>query len=327
MMILSFVLLVISCLIEFVAIKLCLANIVISAILSHTFSAILVTMASQLFLNRYFKSNFNFYLYITLLCFFIPLFGIFIAISISFYLYSLHAKFRDYAEFIDDRINLEDIQPIYSHYGAGGASIEVAKKSEPTLERTRAIFDLSQTQLADVNKILYKLLPDTSDEIRLLAFNILDQEESLIAKDMHKLFEMLKIPNLKHEVYAEFKKNIASLYWELFYRNLILKELEKSILENALNYANSIVNILKDDPGLFALLGKIHMGLHQYNRAIEFFRKTAGFNIAPSQVYPYLAEINYNLKNYIEVQKYLNMSETLSDIEVIAPVKLFWNQS
>lgn len=326
-MILSLILLIIGCFFELFAVKLCLNNIIVPALFSHLCSALVVILGLKLFLSRHFKSSFNFYLYSFLLCFFVPIFGIALAILISFCLYKQHGKSPDYAEFVDDLINLDDIQPIYSHYGAGGATFKLMKRNEQPLERTRALFDLSQTQLAQINKILYKLLPDTSDEIRLLAFNILDQEESLIAKEMHKLFAMLKTPDLEPETYAKFKKNIASLYWELFYQNLILKELEKPILENALNYADSVISVLKNDSTLLALLGKIHLGLGELPQATEWFSKTTHFNIAPSQVYPYLAEINYKLKDYVAVQKYLNMSETLSDIEAIAPVKLFWNQS
>ena len=197
--------------------------------------------------------------------------------------------------------------------------------NEQPMERTKALFTLGKTQLAQMNRHIYKLLPDTSDEIRLLAFNILDEEEGVITRKIEGIYAELKQPIYTVGAKAKLYKSLGLLYWELIYGDLVLQELEPTILAKALNYTKLAEHDLTADADLKALLGKIYQRLGQYKEAEVAFTQALDLNIPAAQVLPYLAEIKYKLKDYSAMMYYLNLSQTLNDVQGIAQIKKLWN--
>ena len=303
-----------------------LLDLIPMALLSHCISSLLILLSYQLSLNQTFKkSNWQFYLLMFFLCYFVPLFGIIISFFIVCSLDMLHKRFHKDVEVLDLAINLEGIKPFYATYGSGGAVISLLEKEKSPIERTKAFFILSQTQLSNINTLIYKLLPDTSDEMRLLAFNILDKQEDTIMKRIHELVHTLETGGLHEEENANIEKNLAASYWELIYNHLISPELEESIQNNALSYALSAIKVLNNDATIWILLGKIYIHSKQYQLAEDAFNRALSSNVSPTQILPYLAELKFKAHDYIAVQNYLSGSNTLLDIPMIAPVKLFWD--
>lgn len=286
-----------------------------------------ILFLSKVILNKSIKeAQWIFYLLPLLLAIFVPVLGIFISLFIMISVVRLHTQFYKYTEQLDDSINLTEMKYASEQYGSGGAFLRLMKKNEAPVERTKALFVLAQGQLSRVNNMLQDLLPDTSDEIRLLSFNILDQQEGYIQKDINKILAVVETTNPESVHYAKFEKNLALLYWELSYRHLILKELEDVTLQKALTYARSALKTLQDDAVIWSLLGKIYYRLKEYKRAEDAFQQALCFDIPASQVLPYLAEISFKMKDYMAVKHYLSESDTLLDIALIAPVKRFWDK-
>jgi polysaccharide biosynthesis protein PelE len=204
--------------------------------------------------------------------------------------------------------------------------LNLFKKNNPTDMRANALFALGEGNLRQINKIIPSLLRDKSDEIRLLAFNIQDQQEGLLSEDIEKLLALLESPELEPDNKAKIEKTIALLYWEFIYRNLLLPELEPSTLAKAEYYALSAVKVLADDATLWGLLGKIYQRAKQYDKAEQAFNKIREFNTSPSKVLPYLAEIKFRMRDYAAVRQYLAESDILSDVAMVAPVKRFWSR-
>ena len=326
-MILLTVLLFVGLITEILSVQLLFQNSLETSLIIHGAASLSISLAVLLFLGRYYRHEIWIaFIFTLLLCFFIPVSGLIIILFVVSSVFSTHTKYHKHAEILDDSINLRDVRPVYRRFGAGGAVMRLLNKANPTSERARALFRMGEGNLARVNPLMFQLFSDKSDEIRLLAFNILEQQESSITEDINKLLEMLKTPDLKAETAAKIEKNLAMLYWEFIYKKLLLRELEPSMLRKAEQYALSALKVLNDDATLWGLLGKIYERLKKYDLAAEAFSKTAEFNIPPSQVLPYLAEIEFHVRHYGAVQKYLNESDTLSDVTLLAPVKRFWSK-
>lgn len=316
-----------GCLLELSFIISLLKNLILLCLLAHLLSAIFVTFSYQLSLPKYFTNISRwFFLLIFLLCLAIPLFGIVISSFIIIVIYRGRAQFRAYTETVDTTINLKHIKPVFSQYGEGGAMMYLLKNTQSVVKRTDALLVLGRVALSKINKIMYELLADRSDEIRLLAFNILDYQESIIADDVDNLLALINPNDPNKYNQAKYEKNLAILYWELIYQSLTLHELQDAMVKQAENYALSAAVILKDDFNLKALLGRIYLFLKQLNMAKIEFEKALEANISPPKVLPYLAEIEFKQQNYIAVKNYLTQSDTLLDVPLVAPVVRFWNK-
>lgn len=326
MIFISLILLILGIVSEVIFLNFLLKNLMFLTLSAHLLSGLLITSSVKLQLDQYVKNvDWRFYFFILLINISLPLFGVIISVFFMIIIYGIRKKFRKQVESYDSSINLREIKPIYAKYGAGGGLMHLMANDESTVQRTKALFALGKMKISNINQLMYGLLSDQADEIRLLAFNILDQQESFITEDINRILKLLKVTEPDTETFAKFEKDLALLYWELIYRRLILKELEESMLIKAQAYALSAIKILKSDGSLFALLGKIYTRLKQYKQAEEMFDQTTAFNIPPSQVFPYLAEIKFKQREYIATKQYLDHSDTLLDIELVAPVKRFWD--
>jgi len=317
----------ISLIVEFNAAHLLLENKIGNALISHLIVSSLVTFTTQIYLSGAFrKIDWPFYLFVFLLVCFVPFGGILISLFIIISIHRLRTKFHEHAEILDSAINITQLKPVHFKYGAGGALRKLMHHEYNPLERTGALFAIGQEKFSDINKFMYELLVDDSDEIRLLAFKILEQQETIITEDIKKTLQILKNQDLESDLekHAKYKKNLAMLYWELVYSNLVFQELEASILQKALSYTLSALDNLHEDAVLWTLLGKIYTRMHQYRKAEEAFAKAISFNVSPSQVLPYLAEIKYKERDYVATKECLNL-KTLLDVPLVAPVKKFWD--
>ncbi len=292
----------------------------------HGVAAFCFMFSCKLFLSRQTqRPDWRFDGTIFLLCYFIPVFGIFIGFMIT--LLRLRTTNKKFAYIIHNTINLNEAKPTQPKYGAGGALIHLFQQDKTASERTDALFMLGQRQLSTVNQLMHQLLLDNQDEMRLLAFNILDQQQNLITEDVKKLLNLLKTMQPWSEAHARVEKNLAILYWEMVYRQLVVHELEESMLNQAKIYAVSACNMLKDDPSLWVLIGKIYLKMNKYSDAESAFQQAFSCKIAVAQALPYLAEIKYNLHDYLGVYQCLRESDTLLDIARVAPVKRFWEKN
>lgn len=290
-------------------------------------TSLVLTIFARLILGGYYKKHpWCFYLFIFFLCCSLPVLGEILGTFIVFTIFNKHTHFHKYAEILNNPINLFHLKPFRPKYGAGGGTLLLLNQSPSTIERTAALFKLAESPLSQMNSLLYQLLPDNSDEIRLLAFNILDEQEGRMMQSIHKLQALLQKEDLTTNMHAKIEKNLAKLYWDLVYDHLILPELENSMLEKAQYHALSASMVLTQDGTLWSIIGKIYSKRKQYQLAEEAFNKASALNVEPSKVIPYLAEIYFNRRDYKTVHQYLSRAPSLVDIPLIAPVKRFWSR-
>ena len=325
MILISGLFLIITILLEYNSAHLLFSNLVLLSLVIHLGASCCIIITARCLLINSFKSiNWQVYLFIFLLSTFVPIFGMVIGLFVIIAILRLHTKSYKYAEVLDGSINLKTLKPIHTKYGAGGAIINLMQTNAPTTNRVQALFVLGQNQFSYINKFMFALLSDNADEIRLLAFNILEQQESYITQDINRFHLLLdkEEPNSKN--HAKLEKSLALLYWEFIYRSLISHGLEESILSKALTYTLSALKILKEDLTLWALLGKIYIRLGEIKKAEAAFSHISSLEIPPYQILPYLAEIKYKLHDYQAVREYLK-SNIFLNIPLIAPVKRFWD--
>ena len=96
------------------------------------------------------------------------------------------------------------------------------------------------------------------------------------------------------------------------------------MIEQAEKYAITAKTELPDDIGLQILLSRICMYKENYVQARAYLQQAIQQNAPPSQVFPYLAEIDYNQQNYRGVRANLAYSSALRDIPKLSRLIDFW---
>ncbi len=223
-----------------------LKNFIIFLILHAVVSAA-ASAAISLMLKEKVEEVKKLFLVSTLLLFCIPAGGLFLTAGIYFVLKARKVKSGIPVKNIDiDNILNEFIQAKLRKFGEGALKLipRIKQKEETLLFLTDLLTPFSV-------EIARKFLREKDYEVRLGAFSILVKLEKRLNNRISELMELYQREKDRYRKGA-IAREIASCYWELLYFNLADRELEKFIVEEALRYATTAFEILKDTQSALA---------------------------------------------------------------------------
>lgn len=181
--------------------------------------------------------------------------------------------------------------------GQGAVRARLTSKV-PDAIRLQSLISLQSVSKRVANPILEDLLGDSADDVRLVAFGMLDAEEkrisTLISRERQNLQRDLNV-----EQYYTCLRHLAELHWELIYASLAQGELRKHILSEARRYADSAFELpIEHDSGVLLLRGRILLEQGELDEAVECFGESLDLGQAESSALPYLAEVAYRRRDF-----------------------------
>lgn len=146
--------------------------------------------------------------------------------------------------------------------------------------------------------ILKLALRDPADDVRLLAYSMLDQKESGINQRIERLLSRLgqdedDSPEATHA-------GLARWYWELAYLGLA----QGSVLDHVLGQARKHAELslsLQSNPEIHLLAGRIALEQGDLSAARVFFKQAETGGIQFEKIAPFLAEAAFVAGQYDEV--------------------------
>ncbi|BBP00284.1 hypothetical protein [Sulfuriferula nivalis] len=170
--------------------------------------------------------------------------------------------------------------------------------------------------------MLKALLGDEADDLRLLAYGMLDNREKTLNALIHDLLKKLSTcnsPDLKHL----YQKQLTELYWAFVYEQLAEGDMRTYMLNQSEKYALSALEI-KEDGDLWVLLAQILVKQEKALAAEAAFKHAQRLGIPATRISPYLAELAFLKQNYPQVRKYLSELQQDNQIRPIANIVKFW---
>ncbi|MDZ4075767.1 MAG: hypothetical protein U1E04_13570 [Hylemonella sp.] len=175
----------------------------------------------------------------------------------------------------------------------------------PGAIRMQALLTLQSVPGRVANPILEDLLGDTTDDVRLLAFGMLDSEEKKISLDIQHERTQLQT-ELTTEQRFDCLRHLAGLHWELIYACLAQGELRRHILRQARDYLEAaLATGITPSPGLLLLQGRILLAQEEIDAAEAVFSRALELGLPKVSVIPYLAEINFLRRQFDRVHERL----------------------
>lgn len=292
--------------------------------LSLVLTTIVITYGQKAFISSRLPAlSLNFILLIGLINFLLWPLGFFLTwLMIYSYLYYFDKLFNKFVLVIDkEPLQVHDIHT--AHYGASGAWHILKNKSQSVQDRMSALLKMCDQPSPLTNYLIKELLPEHQDEIRLLAFSLLEKQGSYL----YSLLETLNQKNqsqLNDFMIGKLEKKRAEIYWELFYQKLIQPELTEMILDKALKAARESIQKNPKDYLLIVLMGKIYLAMKNYHESEHHFLLALHDKSLAVHIVPYLAEIYFNLKQYANLVKLLNTYPELRCLPFIKSIYSLW---
>ena len=212
-----------------------------------------------------------------------------------------------------------DNQPVSLH------NLNGLYRSRNPHKRLQAVYATLKLKDQDAIPLLYKALGDPVDDIRLLAYALLDRKENYLSKRINKnKQDFEKIENSRNK---KLCLQIANDYWELVRLGLIQGEARNYILNMACKYIELGLKHYPQDLGLCFLYAQILLKLKNYQHAYEQFRKTENLGMDHKSLLAYYAEIAFYSHQYHEVKQLMKTVDLPTAYPKLSAVTQFWQKA
>lgn len=213
-------------------------------------------------------------------------------------------------------------------YGRGARlKAELQNADLDTSFRMTALLAMQSMPARTVSPLLQSMLADPLDDIRLLAYGILDNREKGLTQRI--LAERAKLdgksqPAATGDERREANKALAELYSELIYEHLVKGDVYRNAADQADAYAAAA---LEDDPAdasLWRLRGRLALDQRNLDAADEMLQRAIDCGFPRERMLPYLAEVAYLRQDYPRVRALLAEVERRGTLPTLQPVLDYW---
>lgn len=194
-------------------------------------------------------------------------------------------------------------------YGDGALSAML--RYCPTPERRLAAV-LAVRHLRDHNdaEVLRLALTDPVDDVRLLAYSILDRKEQGFSALLKSFITQLATAR-DVGTRAKLQKRLAQTHLEMIKLGLAKGEVQTYLLSEGRRHIDAALQVVPDDRESLFLLGSIALRQDDLDTAEKSFLKAQVMGMALEKVLPYLAEVAFRQQRFSMVAHYLRAIDPL----------------
>lgn len=196
----------------------------------------------------------------------------------------------------------------------------------PATVREEALLAIDSAGAAGSGALLRDLLADPSDDLRLLAYGMLDRREKAVSKRLAAERRLLELAEGidDRDAARTICGRIAQLYWELVYRGLAQGDNARFALEQALIYAERSLREEAGDGPTWLMIGRVRLQRGELRAAEGAFNEALSFQVPRARVLPYLAELRFAQRRYADVRKLMLELGRGTDAASLSALQEFW---
>jgi hypothetical protein len=178
---------------------------------------------------------------------------------------------------------------------ADGGLEDVLRHAQDPDSRQQALLATRRMPPRDAIPILKLALADPSDDVRLLAYSMLDRQESQINQRIEQSLAQLSLT--LPEAAGALHATLAEWYWELGYLGLAQGSVLAHVLGRAADHARHGLECGEGSP-LALLAGRIALLQGDLPGAGRYLDQAARLGMPPTSLAPYRAELAFRRGDY-----------------------------
>ncbi|MFK5949184.1 MAG: hypothetical protein QM500_10505 [Methylococcales bacterium] len=295
------------------------------ALLLHLLSASLFPFALQQILPGKFRKDPAIFSFLFLMCCLVPFVsGIGLLLSLSIGIYSAKPIVKQLTNTVHSEPLPEDLLESVqlSQYNESSV-IGILESSTIEEQRIKAVLKTRQMTDQEAIPILRVALLDPVDEVRLLAYSMLDKKEKNIDHLIHQ--EAKKIAENPTEKLILVHLSLAESYWELSYLGLVSGQAKQHILQDAYEHIQRVLKSDQTSAESYFLQARIALSLNLYDVAEQSLSMALKLGINAVRVAPYQAELAFVTRKFDEIEQYINIvDDTAKNNDLISGMVKQW---
>ncbi|SOE94080.1 hypothetical protein SAMN05414139_06882 [Burkholderia sp. D7] len=215
-------------------------------------------------------------------------------------------------------------------YGRGARlKAELQNVDAGTEFRMTALLAMQSMPARTVSPVLQGMLADPLDDIRLLAYGILDNHEKVLTQQIlverPKLDETLH-PGISDDERRRVNKTLAELYSELIYQHLVTGDVYRNAADQADGFASAALALDLNDASLWRLRGRLALDRYDLDAADAMLQRAIDCGFPRDRMLPYLAEGAYLRRDFVRVRSLLGEMDNRATTPTLHAVLDFWQQ-
>ena len=259
------------------------------------------------------------------LCFCVPVLGpALLAVVVAIIVYFRGEQVDEEVDRLGelDRYADEKEQKQVSTVTGAMARLNAANTTSKT--RVDALLKLQIMESLGSTSAIRNALQDEAEEVRLIAFGILDIREKSVSRQIKAEHEELKTAmSLTSRMFHA--KQLAWLYAELVDQGLAEGEVLRHALSQIEHYTSTVLATNPAEAGMWLLKGRMLARTGDIEEARKAITQALELGLPENQGIPYLAEIEFNQRRFADVRRLLLSAPSIKNLPDVEPVYRFWS--
>lgn len=209
-----------------------------------------------------------------------------------------------------------------------GGAVRARLRAEalPSTARVEALLAIGSAATPASGAVLREMLTDPADDMRLLAYGLLDRREKSISEQLVRERSVLAAAEEigDRDTARLVHHRIGQLYWELVYQALVQGDMQRYALEQALIHTEQALDGSAADGARWLLIGRIRLKRGELQPARAALSAALEHGMPRRNVLPYLAELRFQQRRYADVRKLMYELGAQPASEQLSSLQQFW---
>jgi polysaccharide biosynthesis protein PelE len=214
-----------------------------------------------------------------------------------------------------------------SHAAGARVQARLANRHAATGDRLAALVSIQQLPARTTGALLRDLLADPVDDLRLLAYGMLDQAESEIVNQILSYRDALAHAGTETEQQA-LHRQLAELNFELVYQRLAQGDVYRHAIAEAEMHARKAQALAQGDrdAALCLLLARLALARDQPREATPLLERARELAFPRERLLPWLAEAAFRQHHHAEAAAIVGELARQAGTPVLKPVIDYWTR-
>lgn len=201
---------------------------------------------------------------------------------------------------------------------------QLGNAQAPVSKRMTALVAMQSVPARMATPVLRSLLGDPIDDVRLLAYGMLDRAEKEITRKILQELPRLDAAHTDSERYAVAKR-LADLYWELIYQGLVQGDVYQYTAEQVERYASMALDIEPNNAALWYMRGRLAISRRQLTDADRYLARAEAQGFARDRLIPAMAESAFLQRDFARTAHLMESFSSRSQLPLLQPLLRYWN--
>ncbi|MFX1716140.1 hypothetical protein [Paraburkholderia sp. A1RO-5L] len=214
-----------------------------------------------------------------------------------------------------------------SHAAGARVQARLANRHGATGDRLAALVSIQQLPTRTTGELLRNLLADPVDDLRLLAYGMLDQAENEIVNAIFACRDALERAGTEAEQQT-LHRQLAELHFELVYQRLAQGDVYHHAIAEAEKHARCAQTLAhgERDAALYLLLARLALARDRADEAAPLLARARELNFPRERLLPWLAEAAFRQGHHAEATAIVGELARHAGTPALKPVIDYWTR-